>query len=144
MAGGIFAEGEGAEPAYLHRVAGVIKVDGVRAAGLKGLRKIDEHRSCFTLVLKRGRTQEYLVDLERRVQIELDAPAVFQHPEADAVLALEKLPFRVDADIEVVKEQVVVGAVRPVATAQNVGPRRRAGGECAERHEQSPETSKSP
>jgi hypothetical protein len=54
------------------------------------------------------------------VQIELDAPAVLQHLEADGVLPLEELLLRIDANIEVVKQQIVIGAIGSVGTAQNV------------------------
>ena len=54
------------------------------------------------------------------MQVELDARAVLKHPEADGVLAAEELLVGIDADIEVVVEQIVVGAIRPLAAAQNV------------------------
>ena len=48
-----------------------------------------------------------------------------EHPEADRVLAGDRLLVRIDADVEVVEEQIVVGAVAPVLAAQDVGARRR-------------------
>jgi len=38
----------------------------------------------------------------------------FQHPEADGVPAAQELLRRIDADVEVIGEQVVVGAVAAV------------------------------
>ncbi len=54
------------------------------------------------------------------MQIELDARAVLQHLEANGVLAADDLLLRIDADIEMVGEQIVVDAVRPIRAAQNV------------------------
>ena len=64
--------------------------------------------------------------MQRGVQIQLDAAAVSEHPEADRVLALKKLLLWIDTNIEVVKEQVVVGAIGPIRTPQDVAPRRPA------------------
>ena len=44
-------------------------------------------------------------------------------------LTLKKLLLRVDAHIEVIKQQVVIGAVGTIGAAQNVGSCRRARGE---------------
>ena len=51
-----------------------------------------------------------------------------QHLEADRVLAADRLLLRIDADVEVVVEQVVVRAVAAVFAAQDVRARRR--GRC--------------
>ncbi len=69
------------------------------------------------------------------MQIELDAPAVLQHPEADGVLPLKELLFRIDANIEVVKQQIVIGAIGSIGAAQNVARcrRGRAGPQCGNR-----------
>ena len=61
--------------------------------------------------------------LQRRVQIQLDAPAVLEHPEADRVLSLEKLFVRINTYIEVIKQQVIICAIRSVRPAQKVGAR---------------------
>ena len=138
MAGRVFAESDGAKPAGLHRMARIVEVDGVHAARSESLWKVDEDRSCIALVLESNSTEKYLVDVERGMQIELDAPAVLEHPEADGVLALKELLLRVDAHIEVIKQQVVIGAIRSVPTAQNVGSRRPVRGNhgCGECQEQ--------
>ena len=47
---------------------------------------------------------------------------VLQHPEADGVLAANRLLLGIDADVEVVEEQIVVGAVGTPGAAQDVGP----------------------
>src|ERR1019366_10235177 len=71
----------------------------------------------------RGRAEENLVDATRFMQVELDARAVLEHLEADGVLAADELLLGIDADVEMVEEQVVVGAIRPVLAAQDVGVR---------------------
>jgi hypothetical protein len=55
------------------------------------------------------------------VQIELDAPAILKHPEADGVLSLEKLVLRINTDVEVIKQQIVICAIGSVCPAQMVG-----------------------
>jgi len=44
-------------------------------------------------------------------------------PEADGVLAADELLFRLDADVEIIEEQIVVGAIPAVPAAQDVGMR---------------------
>ena len=90
-----------------------------RSVSGKSTKTAPESRS----ILERGRAEENLVDVERFVQVELDARAVLEHPEADGVLAADELLFGIDADVEMVEEQVVVGAIRPVLAAQDVGMR---------------------
>ena len=63
------------------------------------------------------------------MQIQLDAPAVPEHPETDGVFALKELLLRVDANIQVVKQQVVIGPIGPIGAAQDIAPRRPAGGD---------------
>ncbi len=67
--------------------------------------------------------QKNLVDTQSRMQIELDAPAVLEHPEADRVLSLEKLLVRINTYIEVIKQQVIICAIRSVRPTQKVGAR---------------------
>ena len=71
-----------------------------------------------------ARPEHDLVDVQVGVQIELNARVVLQHPEADAVLAGDELLLGIDADVEVIGEQIVVGAIPPVFAAQDVGARR--------------------
>ncbi len=54
------------------------------------------------------------------MQIELDARAVLEHLEADGVLAADEFLFGIDANVEMVEEQIVVGAVGTVRAAQDV------------------------
>ena len=125
MAGGVFLEGDGAEPAGLHRVAGVVEIDAVGAAGAQGFRKVHENSAGIALVFQGGVAEQNLIDVEGGVQIELDARGVLQHPEADGDLAAEEFLFRVDANVQVVEEQIVVGAIRSVGAAQDIGAGRR-------------------
>ena len=55
------------------------------------------------------------------MQVELDARVVLEHLEADGVLAAEEFLLRVDANIEVVEEQIVIGAIGSVLAAQDIG-----------------------
>lgn len=55
------------------------------------------------------------------VQIELDAPAILEHSEADGVLSLEKLLLRINTYVEVVIQQIIVGSIRSIPPAQKVG-----------------------
>ena len=128
-------------------MARVVEVDGVDAARLKGLRKVHEDGPGLALVLEPNGAEKNPVYLERGVQIELDAPAVLQHLEADGVFSPEELLLRVDADIEVVKQQIIIGAIGSVGAAQNVAlcrrgrSRPRCGyhgcGQCQQQHEHS-------
>ena len=118
-------------------------------AGVQGLRKINKHRAGVARVFEqRGfgsrpgfRREENLVDTQLFGQVDLDARAVFQHAEADGVLAADELLVGIDANVKVVVEQVVVGAEGSVCAAQHIGARgdgsadivaRRAGKGCAD------------
>ena len=93
----------------------------VLATRFQSLRKVDEDRAGIALVPESNPTQKNLVDLKRRVQIQLDAAAVFEHPEANRVLALKKLLLRINTYVEVIKQQIVICAIRSVRPAQKVG-----------------------
>ena len=126
MAGWIVAEGEASESARLQWRAGVIEINRVHAACSQRLRKIHEDGPRITLVLKRYGAQENFVDLERLGQVELDARAVLEHLEPDGVFAADELLFRIYADVEMVEEQIIVGAIGPISAAQNIEPGRLA------------------
>ncbi len=123
MTGGVFPERDSTEPAGLEGIPRVVEVDGVHAAGAEGLREVHEDGAGVALVVERGGAEEDLVDVERFVEVELDARAVLEHLEADGVFAAEELLFRVDADVEMIEEQIVVGAIRAVFAAEDVGVR---------------------
>jgi hypothetical protein len=57
------------------------------------------------------------------MKIELDAVAILQHSEANSVFALKIFFVRVDTDIEVIEEQIIVSAIGPVGAAQYVSSR---------------------
>src|SRR5580658_10411793 len=63
--------------------------------------------------------------MQRGVEIELDAGVVVEHLEANGVLPADEFLFGVDADVQMVVEQIVVSAIWTVSSAQNVGTRRR-------------------
>ena len=98
----------------------VVEVNRVLASGAQRLREVDEDRVQLARVLQRGVPEKNLFDLQIRIEIHLDACVVLQHPEADRVLAADELLDGIDADVEVVGEQVVVGAVRAVLAAQHI------------------------
>ena len=65
--------------------------------------------------------EEDPVNLEVGEQIDLHPRVVVEHPEADRVPAADELPIGIDANVEVVGQEVVVGAVAAVLASQNVG-----------------------
>ena len=111
MAGGIFGEDHAAEASHGERVPGVVEVDEVNLPGAECLREVDEDRSGVALVFQLGCSVEDLVDVQRITEIDLDALAVLKHLETDSVFSADALVVRIDADVEVIVEQVVVGAV---------------------------------
>ena len=108
----------------LARRSGVVEVDRVLAPALERLGKIDEDRVQLALVLQLLGAEEDLVHGEVVVQVELDARVVLQHLEPDGVLAAEELLVRIDADVEVIGQQVIVRSVATVLAAQDVRARR--------------------
>ncbi len=126
LAGRIGPECQGAKPALFARLAGVVKLDRVGAAAAERLREIDVDRVVIALVLQRLRAHHDLLDGVVRKQLQLDARVVLEHLEADGVLAGDPLLLGIDPDVEVVVQQVVVGAVAAVLAAQDVRARRRA------------------
>ncbi len=60
------------------------------------------------------------------MQIELDAGVVFEHLETDRVLPADEFLLGIDTNVQVVREQIIVGAVRPVGAAEEIG----VGGRC--------------
>ena len=78
MAGGIFVESDAAEAALLRRMAGVVEVDGVDLSGAQRFREVDEDGAGIALVFERGCAEKNFVDVQRGVQIELDARAVLE------------------------------------------------------------------
>jgi hypothetical protein len=113
-----------AVPAEFQRIPRVEEIDRVHVALCERQREIDEHGAELAFVLQRGRAEEDFVDVEARVQIDLNARGLFQHAEADRVLPADELLRWIDANIEMVVEQVVVGAVRSVGTEEDVRLRR--------------------
>ena len=115
------------EPAALRRGARVVEVDRDHLAGLQRAREVDEHRVQLALVLERRRAVEDLVDVQVGVEIELDARRVLEHAERDRVLPADELLVRLDPDVEVIRQQVVVRAEFAVFAPQDVTARRRGG-----------------
>src|SRR5205807_1200814 len=95
-------------------ISGVIKINRVGAAGAQRLGKVHEDRAIVALVFERRRAEEDLVYVQRRMQIELDPRIVLEHLETDDRLSAEVFLIGIHSDIEMVKEQVVVRAIRPV------------------------------
>ena len=86
----------------------------------KLVRKIDEHCTEIAFVFERGSAQKNLVHIETRVQVDLNARVGFQHVETKRVFPADELPFRINANIEMVVEQIVVCPVRSVGSQKNV------------------------
>jgi hypothetical protein len=123
MAGRIFAESDGAKSTRFYRMTRVVEVDGVLSACFQGLWEVDEDCACIAPVAEPTPVEKYFVDLQSGMQIELDAFAILKHPEANGVFALKIFFVRVDTDIEVVEEQIIVGAIGPVSAAQYISSR---------------------
>ena|ERR1700691_3602360 len=87
---------------------------------MERLREIDEDCAGIALVLEWPAAEEDLVDVKRVDQVELDPRVILEHFEPDRVLPADELFLRIDANVEVVEQQVVVGAIWPVSTAQDV------------------------
>ena len=97
-----------------------MNVDRVGAAVAQRLREVDEEGAAVALVFQRRLAQQDLVDLERGIELELDAGAVLQHLEADGVRSADEFLVRIDAEVEMVEEQIVVGAIGAVRAAEKV------------------------
>ena len=107
--------------------ARVVEVDRDDLARLERAREVDEHRVQLALVLERRRAVEDLVDVQVGVEIELDTRRVLEHAERDRVLPADELLVRLDPDVEVIRQQVVVRAELAVFAAEDVAARRRGG-----------------
>jgi len=103
-----------------------MKIDGILLAGMQSLGEIDEDRAVIAFVLQFRRAEQDLIDVQRRVQVELNARVVLQHLEADDDFSAQILLLRIDANIQVVKEQIVVRSILPVLAAQDIEARRLA------------------
>src|SRR5258708_5089962 len=55
------------------------------------------------------------------VEIQLNACVVLEHLEPDRVPATDKLLLRIDANIEIIEEQIIVGTIAAILTAEDVG-----------------------
>ena len=87
--------------------------------------KVDEDGAFLARVLERRAGKQNAIDGQGLMQIDLDAVVVGQHAEADRVLAAEEFLVGVEADVEVVVQQVVVGAVAAVFATEELGAGRR-------------------
>ena len=101
-------------------MAGVVEVDGIDLAGVEGLGEVDEDGAGVALVFELSGAEEDFVDLEGS-EIELDAGAILEHAEADGVFAAEGFVVGIDADAEVVVEEIVVGAEGSIGSAEHGG-----------------------
>src|SRR6266700_1791118 len=120
----VTSKGKTTEPPLVDWRPGVVELDRVDAASMQYLRKINKDRAGVALVLQRDSTEENFVNSQHVRQIELDSRIVLKHFEPDSVLPADELFLWINADIEVVKKQVVVGAIRPVGSTQDVSMRR--------------------
>src|SRR6202034_1293136 len=112
---------------HFDRMAGIMEIDGVNPALEQLFREIDVDGSARrTLEAERqGRLirllQKNLIDLKRPHEIQLNAAAVLQHFEADGILTAQGSLLRIYPYVQVVVEQIVVGAIRAIAPAQMIG-----------------------
>ena len=114
-----------AEPARLHRIPRIIEIDGIRCARLqsvsgKSTNTAPESRSYFSGAV----AQQNFVDVQCRVQIELNSRRIRQHLEADRILPAEILLLRIDANIQVIRKQIVVSPISAILAAQKIRMRR--------------------
>lgn len=57
------------------------------------------------------------------MEVELNSRIVSEHPEADGVLAADGFLFRIDADVEMIEEEIIVSAIAAILAPQDVGAR---------------------
>ena len=62
-----------------------------------------------------------LVDIKIVIQIELNPRVIAQHAETNCVLSANKLLDGIDANVEVIEQQIVIGTIAAVLSAQDVG-----------------------
>ncbi len=55
------------------------------------------------------------------VEVELNARTILKHAKADCVFPADGFLIGIDAHIEVIVEEIVVGAERTISAAQHVG-----------------------
>src|SRR6185437_11213064 len=120
----VFVENKSAEPSFRQRTSRVVEIDRVGLPGPQRLRKIHEHRSRVALILQRRLAKKDLVNLERVVEVKLNARPILQHLEANRILAADRLCVRINTNIQVVIQQIVIGSIRPISAAQYIGPGR--------------------
>src|SRR5580704_6129180 len=75
----IFSECEYAEPSRCYRSSGIVEIDGISAALLQCLRKIDKYGTEFAFILERDCSEQNLIDIKSRGQVELNTSVVLQH-----------------------------------------------------------------
>ena len=83
--------------------------------------EIDKYRALIALVFQLGRAHYDLVHVERLGKLELDAVVVLEHLETNGRFAADVLFIGVDADIEVIIDKIVIGAIPAVFAAKLVG-----------------------
>src|ERR1700683_323560 len=85
------------------------------------MRDTHEDGTEFALVFERRRAQENFVNIKSGVEIELNARVVLQHLEADSVFSTDGFFVWINADIEVVVEEIIVVAILAVRATKSVG-----------------------
>jgi hypothetical protein len=61
------------------------------------------------------------IDVESVVEVQLDAIVIIQHLEANLGVTLQELLIGIDADVKMVIEKIVVGAIPSVLAAKDLG-----------------------
>src|SRR5262245_47837497 len=95
-----------------------MEVNRIRFTLLQGLGEVDIDRIGLALVFQFCVAQQDLLNLKDIAEIDLNPRTVLQHLELDRILAGNRFLLWIDSDIEVVVEQVVVGALRAIAAAE--------------------------
>src|SRR5262245_16193721 len=124
-AGRVFAKADTAKPPCLLRITGVIEIDGIYGVFLKRRGKVHEDSPQFARIFQFGRAEQDFVYIEIGEQVELDSRIIPQHLETDRIFSADELLLRINANIQLVGEQVVVGPPVTIRASQDVSPRRR-------------------
>src|ERR1700729_1588846 len=88
-----------------------------------GLRGVAKHRGALALILQYRAAQRNLVDPRWLFEFGSNARPILQHLEANRIRSIYVFLVRIDAEIEVIKEQIIIGAIGSVRTNQEIGRR---------------------
>ncbi|MBV6504871.1 MAG: hypothetical protein ILNGONEN_00426 [Syntrophorhabdaceae bacterium] len=116
----VLLERNAAETPGFLRMPGIMKIDAVSLAGFQPFGKIDKHGVELACVLQRLAVEQNAVDLHVVKQIDLNALIIREHFKPDRVESGKIFLCYAQAHVEIIKQQIIVGAIWPVAAAQRI------------------------